>query len=539
MKIGKRWIYFFLILPVLFFSSLAFYFLGTEIGFRSLVNYALPLLKTGDLEVKISEIFLKSPGNFVLEGVSGHSESNRATFFISKIHVDVALLSFLSSQPLFHNLDCDEIKIEGRINLPWLDAIPKPPPFGCSLIQSFQPKFEYVKVKKLSWRSESGASMAFTLENFELQSGEKTKNSPHPIAFIGKLEFKGSELLNGSFSGGLHFSPPSIEGVFEGKIFGKNLKTDLKWMTSPGTTSINGHLKPLSLDAEFFSKWLGELWQRDIPIAFSGGGIVEGSWMVDSRVGLSGNMKGEINQLKIKSIGFLIDLFEINNDLLFSLGKLKFSDRGSLFMGFPCSFSGEIGIDFPNPPDWNLGLIVPKANLGEIIASLPWALKYGLGVPNLTGMAGLTISATGFGPSIKGKLFSAMLHLHSPEGVATFSGKLDYRKSPLESPEYRLQTTWVTETLIPYFLEKIILESKPLSEKFSPPVKFSGDFIGSSMQNLVISGKLFGNQEIFQLIGTWKDGMWTEFRLNGNATAPGHLDLGSLSPPDLLLLSGK
>jgi len=533
--IKRRW---FLLFILFFFLSLlsGWLLVSTEFGLKMVFDRILPKIsEEAKVTLKLGEFTVKGWGILEIAELSGNLNNLKMSFSLKKLRLEVPWETFLSSQPRFDLIECEEARISGKIGLKILEDIPEPPPFGCFADWRLKPVFKKISIKNLEWEPDSSAST--TLKIIDLNLLPEEKNEGHPISFAGDLKIRGKTVLSGSWKGKADFRKALLRGNFNGMLLGKPFETDFLANAVP-RFSLNGHLKKFETEIGLLSRWFGSWWQKETPLAFEGAIGLEGSWMIDSKLGFSGNLHGTASKVRLFTTGFVMHLLEINSDLVFSQVKLKVLDKGSNFVGFPAKLEGEIRFNWKDPSEWKIDLDVPVIEVQELIASMPWTLRYSAALPELSGSASLNIALNGTGPTWRWSFQTSALKIMTPQKHAILQGKLDYQKSPNGASGIHLQFRWDSAESLPPVLSKMTYLGKPFSEFLKPPVAFEGTLDGPDSTHLELRSRIISQEQKFEISGRWSDKSWFAVSLNG-ISSPAYFDLGCVGPGALLLLSGK
>ena len=84
--------------------------------------------------------------------------------------------------------------------------------------------------------------------------------------------------------------------------------------------------------------------------------------------------------------------------------NLSLNDKGSRLMGFPASLNGSIESVTTPTRKYNISFVSNSLPLGKLTASLPWMLKYSNGIPELDGLASISINLMGNKPTTNAKI---------------------------------------------------------------------------------------------------------------------------------------
>lgn len=505
-------------------------------------------LKLGRLEGSLWD-------GLAIEDSRGMLPGSRLSFSTGRIAVQVGLLSSLQHGLIVDRLETDWVRVVGPPCFPWLERVPDVPSFACFAGFPGHLEIRFAKVNRMEWAPAASSPLVISFQNALLESSSNVVSQPLKLEISGK--FRDRAFLAGSFSGQWAGKDQSLTGVLSSSIVGQSLATELTCSFRKSGVAVNGQLGPVDLDVSSFSRWLCPIWQASFPVTLEGHITGGGSWAYEPKVGFLANLKGEIRGLRLIPMGMFFSLAEFNSDWSVFDGRLELDDKGSSFLGAQSALSGKVSFPKGGRPLWDLALAVPSAHIEEIIAVLPWPLKFGLGLPEASGVASLAIRLDGTSPSVSGKLFVDALHFVLEEGPVDFHGHAEVcsdfgvfgasnEHGGLD--EWKVDFGWSTSEPFACIFNRLKLGVTPLRSLLAGPVSLSVSFSGPSTKELNMRGTVESGVGSFSLGGIWRGDGWAGLKLasgdalllSGQGSAVGSpMTADGLSLWGLTLLQGR
>ncbi len=216
-----------------------------------------------------------------------------------------------------------------------------------------------------------------------------------------KANWKQKPLAKFLFNGILEQRKKKISGNIRINAAKQFINSELSIFNGKKGIEYSGYIASDSvIDFKPLSTWLGYFWQIDYPYALTGKLYCQGSWLYNSEVGFLGNLNGRYEKLDISFLGLFISLLELNGEWKLFDGNLSLSDSGSKLIGFPAKLKGKIESVASKNRKWNISFEANSLPLDKLTESFPWMVKYTNGIPDLDGVATLSIALLGNRPMV-------------------------------------------------------------------------------------------------------------------------------------------
>jgi hypothetical protein len=466
--------------------------------------------------------------------IVGRHFASRTDFLLKNVVLTFGLRTLFSGKAPFKTLACEDVCITGRVPLKQLDLVPELPPLGCFAARNYRALFETARIDRLVWETTASGPLRIGIDRLELFLDANRKNILN-IRFHHWLELKGTKCWQGNFSGVWKAQQGGLEGLARGNILARPYQTDLKVQSETAGWSVNGHIHSFSVDLASLSRWLRPLWENRAPVELTGEFHCKGAWRFNARKAFSGNLKASFRRARLVLVGFLLELLEMNADLSYQQGKIQIHDQGTRFFGSPASMSGGLDWDFQTPPRWDLAFSVAHLDVEPFLASLPWALRYSLGIPKAQGIASLGMTVFGLGPHVKTQIQAAHLQVQAPAATVDFSGNLEHVQNPGQSARWNCWFDWKTVQGSVPFLERLSLEGRPLGLRENDPVEWKGLMSCIASHQIQLDGSFQVRGMPIRLQGNWLDGACVQM----TADPPYLFDFAGFAPSLLFFFSGK
>ena len=315
-------------------------------------------------------------------------------------------------------------------------------------------KISRLDIKNIKIKPYTDADLVIHSEHIALKGGKDPDNLDVNADF--KADWKSKPLAKALFEGILGQKKNKLNGKIKLNIAKQFVSSELSLGKGKKGLEISGYIaSDTRIDLLPLSQWLGTLWQIDYPYGVSGKLYCQGSWLYNSEIGFLGNLNGRYDKLDISVIGIFLSLLELNGEWKLFDGNLTFSDSGSRLVGFPASLNGNIESVTTPKRKWNLLFESNSIPLGQLTSSLPWMVKYSNGIPDLNGVATLSINLLGSRPMINAKLdLKDLCQTSKVEPVSKVSGKFLYVTPENGSGTINANFEASTDNGLPQFFKK-------------------------------------------------------------------------------------
>ena len=350
-----------------------------------------------------------------------------------------------------------------------------------------------------------------------------------------KADWKSKPLAKAVYKGIWGQKKNKLNGNLKLNIAKQLIVSELSLAKGKKGIELSGYIaSDTQIDLLPLSQWLGCLWQLDYPYGISGKLYCQGSWLYNSEIGFLGNLKGKYDKLDISFIGIFISLLELNGSWKLFDGNLTFNDNGSRLIGFPASLNGSIESVTSSKRKWNLSFESNSLPLGKLTSSLPWMVKYSNGIPDLDGVATISVNLLGNKPQINAKLdLENLCQISKVDPISKISGKLLYSTPENGSGTINANFEALTEKGLPQFFKRFPgnfyeTENSKISNSFkysvngslNDKIKLKGIIQCSDGRNFETNGELILDKFFLNIVSNKN----RVYRLN------------SADPTDLLLM---
>ena len=271
-----------------------------------------------------------------------------------------------------------------------------------------------------------------------------------------KVDWKSKSLARSLFDGVYDQRRNKLNGNIKLNAAKQVVASELSLAKGKKGLELSGYIaSDTKLDLLPLSQWLGGFWQLDYPYGISGKLYCQGSWLYNSEVGFLGNLKGKYDKLDITFLGVFISLLELNGEWKLFDGNLSFNDSGSKLIGFPASLNGNIESVTSSKRKWNILFESNSISLGQLTSSLPWMVKYSNGIPDLDGIATISVNLLGNKPMINAKLdLENLCQVTKNQPISKISGKLLYSTPENGSGTINANFEALTDKGLPLFFKR-------------------------------------------------------------------------------------
>jgi len=347
------------------------------------------------------------------------------------------------------------------------------------------------------------------LNQISLQPSEQSAELRLQVQIVASLRDKPAG--SGSFSGFFRQQQKKIEGKLDLQMFGQKILSEISLAERRGCPEISGYISSTTIDLSQISHWLIPLWQDAFPFGFDGIIDCNGSWLFNREIGFFGNLSGQYRNLRMVAQGLFITLFKLNGTWKLFDGQLNFADEGSSFFGFPASLTGKIESVLQSDRKWGLDFNCITIDFSRLADDLPWAVRYGMALPALSGGATFSVQLNGRRPEVSAKLSTADLKAGKGHEVRTIAGSIFYRLGAESSGNLGLDMICSSQQTLPPLFGRFKGNTGRLDSHLGNlhgPYSWQYELTGSDTTHLSLQGSFTaGTEKIFNAAGRWKDGM--------------------------------
>lgn len=416
-----------------------------------------------------------------IDGIQGMVRRSRTGFAAGPARISLKLREAARRGIVIESLECPWIKVWGMPNPGWLADIPELPPLTCQADLPLPVGIDRIRLDRIDWTPAASGPIEIRVASFAIDPATSSAGL-QPVSFHVDARLRGTTLFSAGFRGGLSRSRASLSGTITGKIAFVPFETELKISVRREGVFTEGTLAETRIDLAAFSRWLSPLWRENIPIFVNGQVSGGGAWIVQPRLGFVGRFQGRFERVTFMMTGLNLLLAELNSNWKIFDGKLHIENDNSLFVGFPATLKGTVGITAGRMPDWSLEARVADLPLAELVATLPWALRYGYGIPDLAGVASVAARFDGTAPGI---LVNGTARVSRRAGaLATSSISVRYRHDVGQPDRWDLETSWTSESAIPKGFSGITVQKTRLGDTLKPPFDVRFEAHGAHVDKL-------------------------------------------------------
>ncbi|HOY66259.1 MAG TPA: hypothetical protein PLP29_05170 [Candidatus Ozemobacteraceae bacterium] len=506
--------------------------LSSASGNAVLAQWAAATLERNlDAEVRLGPLHGSVLDRLTLEGIHGVLRRTRLGFASGRVELNLTLRDAIRRGLVIDRLECPWVRVWGAPNPGWLADLPDLPPFQCQVVSQLPVGVNRLRLGLIEWMPAASGPVEIGLASLSIDPITGASGT-QPVEFDVHARFKGIDLFAARFTGELHAAQRKLRGRLDGRLalfpVGAAVRLELQ---RDGVAAEIG-LDDLHVSLASLTKWLDPLWKKNYPLAFSGEITGSGTWIYQPKMGMLSGFQGQLNHVVAIMTGFNLSLAEVNADWRFFDGRMHLTDRGCQALGFPASITGSVGFAAPSRPDWSLELSIPEVPLGELVATLPWALRYGYGVPELDGTASLSARIDGPTPGILVN-GSALVSLRK-RGIATSAVMLRFRRDEGHGGRWDVCSAWTAESELPDLLRRIRAGGATIGNDLQMPIGVVFEAHGPVPDRLETRiGFAGADGTSLHLAGDYEGGVWSGF-VTEPGMEPATLSQG-LTLPDFLL----
>lgn len=306
-----------------------------------------------------------------------------------------------------------------------------------------------------------------------------------------------------------YYNRNKIEGNFLSELFGQKIDSDFSIRLNRPVVS--GHLNSAVIDLTILSRWLSPLWQDVFPFGFDGNIELAGSWRYEHNIGFLSNINGNLKKVRMVAMALFISIFEINASVRLFNGDLIFEDTNSLFVDFPARLEGSIRNIFSNRRDWQLRFVSEQLDMSKLVQNLPWSVRYGMAIPELSGQTRLEVLITGLKPEVRALLNTiSELLVISHRVQRNVSGSIAFRLNDEFPGKWNFIFDVTSKDQLAPFFRRFNPDITSRVKKFSGPCVFSFETEGVMFNDFSMSGKVkHGESILIKTSGQWHEGVGT------------------------------
>lgn len=501
--------------------------LSSASGNAVLAQWAASTLERNlDAEVRLGPLQGSVLDRLILEGIHGVLRRTRLGFASGRVELRLTLRDAIRRGLVIDRLECPWIRVWGAPHPGWLADLPELPPFQCQVVSRLPVGINRLRLGLIEWTPAASGPIEIGLASLSIDPISGASGT-QPVSFDVRGRFKGVDLVNARFTGNLDAAQRTLRGRLEGRLALFPVDAAVRLELQRDGLAVELGLAELRISLSALTRWLAPLWKREYPLAFTGEITGSGTWLFQPKTGILSGFQGQMLHATAILTGFNLSLVDVNADWRYFDGRIHLTDRGSRVLGFPAMIAGSVGLNGRSHPDWSLELGVPEIPLVDLIATLPWALRYGYGVPELDGVASLSARFDGQAPGILVN-GSGLVSLRR-RGIATSAVALRFRRDDGHGGRWDARAAWTAETGLPSLLTRIRVAGEPIGSGLPSPVGVVFEAHGPAPDRFETRLGFSGaDGASVQLTGDYESGVWRDF-----VTEPG-MDPATL-PQELTL----
>ncbi|MDD2997501.1 MAG: hypothetical protein PHV05_00490 [Candidatus Riflebacteria bacterium] len=380
----------------------------------------------------------------------------------------------------------------------------------------------------------------FKMSDISVKASEKI--SEHNLALSINAEWRNKQIGKGSLDGILKQKQNHFEGKLSMCCVGQRLHSELCVAQKRGKTEISGYISSASVDISPLSHWLAPMWQEKFPFGFDGKIDCTGSWFFKPEVGFLSNISGNFRNFRMVALGLFIELFNLNGSWKFFDGNLEFDDSGSTFVGFPASLRGSVHSVLSRARKWDIHFDCSSVDLAKLAENLPWGVKYGFALPDISGIATLAIYLGGQKPDVNATIFAKPFKTGQGRKQHTVSTQISYNGPVGGIGKFSIESVASFSGELPTFFSRFKGArggDSMLLLSIDVPDLYKYTLNGPVTGVLAFDGSLFNNHEcLFKTTGTWHEWLGRIYlsRKGDEAADTQNSFADSISLLDLILL---
>lgn len=534
-KISRR----LLIVVIFLFGFMAIFFYGL-LSSEKLTKYAI--------NVAVSNFLSSDKLNIETNGVEGCFLSGIKIKKIEIRHVkpnfeakvinfsfNTSYGSLLSKGAISVFCDIGELEFIGLNRLP--DNISSIPAFMSPLCLASLPgniRLQKFHVNRVRISPLSDKTMNILFDGLKI--GPEEINGNLKVNSSLNIDWKSKPLAIANFDGVFEQRKNKINGNLELNIAKQIVVSEITVGNSKRGIEFMGNVASQTVfDLMPLSQWLGYMWQIDYPYSFSGRIHCQGSWLYNKENGFIANLSGKYEKVETELLGIFFSLLEMNGDWKLFNGDLSLRDGGSRLLGHPISINGKIESIAGKNRKYDISIDYNSIAVDKLVNSIPWMIRRANKVPDLAGVATLTVKLHGFRPMVNSKIEIDKLHQKGLNPLTKLSGKAFYLLS--ESGKGNVNGNFLAETngSLPLFFRRFSEDFYAYANEIESPASFSFSLTGSFDERIKLKGKLlhgFG-KDVLDITGNLAS---EKLNLNLHTKENRVHSLKSVDPIDFILM---
>lgn len=412
-----------------------------------------------------------------------------------KVKLDFDFSQLLAIARVIARVDCSHLEISGRPMPVWVNDLPNFPEVACFANLPGNLLLSEVKIADLVLKPFNEDLLQLRIKELGLAAPDE-KNTQKLQASVTGV-FRDRKFLEGKLNGTLNQKLKKIEARLEACLAGKKLVTELAGANKKGQVEFSGHLVEAEVDLAIISRWLISMWQDEFPFGFDGLISFSGSWIFNEKTGFIGNLNGDFTRLHMVAQGLFLTIFELNGHWKFFSGNLEVSDSGSFFAGFPAVLSGKVENLLASDRRWNLNFRADHINMGSFYNDLPWGIKYGSGLPQMTGTATFNLQIRGTFPDVAAAFKADEIEVVNQSARHRLTGAINFTFNEKEKMKWQLDLKNSFVEGLPAMFQRFTpaTASGPRLEKIMNWSGCSWNGSGKNLGNMQIHGQLQASEQ--------------------------------------------
>ena len=399
----------------------------------------------------------------------------------------------------------DSVESSGTLKLkPDIASVPAFLGYECLAAMPGNLSIKNFSINKISIYPCGNKDLEIISNEFELKATQKKDILDVSSDLI--LKWKNKLLAKANYKGNFETNKTKLNGNLTLDVAKQLIVSEVSLAKGKKGLEVSGYIASDTLmDLQPLSQWLGYFWQFDYPYAVSGKLFCQGSWLYNSEVGFLGNLKGKYEKLDVSVIGLFISILEMNGDWKLFDGNLTLSDNGSKLIGFPASLNGKIEAITTANRKYNLSFISNSLPLDKITSSLPWMIKYSNGIPDLDGVATISVNILGNRPMVNAKAELLNLSQVSNNPLVKINGKASFALPEVGSGTINANFVANSNNGLPNFFRKFNRNFYAIENKNAVNTSFNYNINGTLEENILLKGSLKINNRDFETNGSLVD----------------------------------
>lgn len=388
----------------------------------------------------------------------------------------------------------DSLDYTGTMKIPlYVASVPAFLGYGCFAGLPGNVKINSFNINEINLFPFDNKELYVTSNNFSLKSSKTTDSLDILSEFV--VNWKRKILAKSFFSGIYDFRKNKLNGKLKIDAAKQIITSELSLAKGKKYLEVSGYIASDTIvDFMPLSQWLGYLWQLDYPYGISGKISCQGSWLYNPEIGFLGNLNGKYEKIDLSFLGLFISVLELNGDWKLFDGSLSFIDTGSKLLGFPATLNGKIeSLTKASNRKWSLSFISNSLPLDKVTSSIPWMVKYSNGIPDLGGVATLSVELLGNRPKVNAKFeIQHLSQISKKTSSSKTSGKALYILPEKGSGVLSGDFVSSSNKGLPIFFKRF---SRNFYEKHNDeePTKFKYILTGNPKEKIKLSGSLIYN----------------------------------------------